>query len=512
MRINELLEYVDDVAENPFSTKTKLRWINQIEADIQTQVLLIAADGIVQYSENNMTAELIVPDAYAELYQWYLIRQIALAQEEFERANNYAQEFNKAYVAYITFVAERVNPGAGTAQKAGYYLSAYQIAVKNGYIGSEAEWVNSLKGPQGETGAGLQVLGMVLVATDLPVPEKIGDAYFVGTTEENELYVWDGNIWVNAGTLKGKPGSKGDPGRDGNPGEKGTGIQDIYLESSNENGNTYAINLTNGETERFVAPRGPEGPEGPGPGLPDVDEDGYLEWDESRPDGEGSPGVGIEELVQTVSSGEDGGTNVWRATLSDGRTSEFTVQNGKKGGKGDKGDPGNDGVGIEKIVQTAVSNEDGGINVWMATLTDGKTEPFIVKNGSKGSKGDPGEPGKDAEDLTVETTVASVYDPDGDHKLTVTYKRYGKIVQVGLSGTILQTRNDASERDYSIDGYPDNMSGLTTSKSYMYDEAGDLLATAKIVNGGTIRLFVEGSGNVYSNGVAVDHAWISLLD
>lgn len=34
-------------------------------------------------------------------------------------------------------------------------LSAYEVAVKNGYIGSEAEWLASLRGaqgPQGEVG------------------------------------------------------------------------------------------------------------------------------------------------------------------------------------------------------------------------------------------------------------------------------------------------------------------------------------------------------------------------
>ena len=31
-------------------------------------------------------------------------------------------------------------------------LSAYEVAVKNGYIGSEAEWLASLKGETGEQG------------------------------------------------------------------------------------------------------------------------------------------------------------------------------------------------------------------------------------------------------------------------------------------------------------------------------------------------------------------------
>ena len=42
MTIKELLEYVDEVLDNVFSPAVKLRWINQIEAELQTDVLLLA--------------------------------------------------------------------------------------------------------------------------------------------------------------------------------------------------------------------------------------------------------------------------------------------------------------------------------------------------------------------------------------------------------------------------------------------------------------------------------------
>ena len=34
----------------------------------------------------------------------------------------------------------------------GYYLTAYGIAVKHGFKGTEAEWLESLKGKKGDTG------------------------------------------------------------------------------------------------------------------------------------------------------------------------------------------------------------------------------------------------------------------------------------------------------------------------------------------------------------------------
>lgn len=59
---------------------------------------------------------------------------------------------------------------------------------------------------------------------------------------------------------------------------------------------------------------------------------------------------------------------------------------------------GADGVGIQSVVQTTTSAEDGGTNVITVTKTDGTTSTFQVKNGSKGSDGVPGADGKDGAD------------------------------------------------------------------------------------------------------------------
>lgn len=46
---------------------------------------------------------------------------------------------------------------------------------------------------------------------------------------------------------------------------------------------------------------------------------------------DGEDGVGINTLQQVVESTESEGENVWRATLTDGKTSDFTVRNGRDG-------------------------------------------------------------------------------------------------------------------------------------------------------------------------------------
>ncbi len=65
-----------------------------------------------------------------------------------------------------------------------------------------------------------------------------------------------------------------------------------------------------------------------------------------------------------------------------------------QGGGGTQGPKGDDGVGIESVVQTTTSSEDGGSNVVTVTLTDDTKYTFTVKNGSKGSQGPKGEQGE----------------------------------------------------------------------------------------------------------------------
>ena len=89
--------------------------------------------------------------------------------------------------------------------------------------------------------------------------------------------------------------------------------------------------------------------------------------------------VGITSIKQTTTSTADGGNNVITATLDNGTTETFNIKNGSKGSTGSKGDTGAAGVGIKSVVQTTTSSADGGNNVITVTKTDGTTSTFVVK-------------------------------------------------------------------------------------------------------------------------------------
>ena len=76
------------------------------------------------------------------------------------------------------------------------------------------------------------------------------------------------------------------------------------------------------------------------------------------------------------------------------------------------------GIGIESLEQTTISTDDSGINIWTATLTDGSTYQFEVRNGQRGEKGLQGAPGEKGDpftyaDFTAEQ-LAALKGPKGD--------------------------------------------------------------------------------------------------
>ena len=114
-------------------------------------------------------------------------------------------------------------------------LSAYELAQKSGFTGDYAAYQASLVGPAGPT---LTPKGQVATVADLPTTDqRLNDLYSVA---ENSLcYAWDGARWVSLGSFtgpkgadgaqgpkgdagpQGEKGEKGDPGKDGKDGAKG---------------------------------------------------------------------------------------------------------------------------------------------------------------------------------------------------------------------------------------------------------------------------------------------------
>ena len=108
--------------------------------------------------------------------------------------------------------------------------SAYDIAVEHGFVGTEEEWLESLRGPQGEKGE---------QGEQGPQGEKgeQGEAGTPGTTpsitiNEDGYWVINGEVTdVKAEGEDGEDGKDGASGPQGSAGEDGVGIKSITTEN-----------------------------------------------------------------------------------------------------------------------------------------------------------------------------------------------------------------------------------------------------------------------------------------
>ena len=415
MKIRDVLDYVIELQEPAFSETVLLRWLNQVEAEIQTEVLLLAVDGIVQYSAEDLKAEsnteLIVPAPFSKLYEDYLLWRIALGQGEAERANNLETIYRESYLAYVRFVCGTIDPGSGKAERMRYYLTAYQIAVKLGFAGSEEEWIASLKGNDGEIGAGLEITGQVLTEEELPVltssMSDIGKAYLVGEGAGALLYIWNGTDWF----YKQHLGTVGPPGADGvSPTIAVTEITGGHRLTITDKTGTKNVDIMDGEMGQTGA-TGQTGQTG-ATGEP------------------GKDGVSPTITTAPISGG-------YRLTIKDANgTKSIDLMNGSDGKDGNDGSNGTDGV--SPVLNVAAIS--GGHRI---TITDAAgTKSIDLMNGSDGKDGSAGADGKNGV-----SPVLSVSAIDGGHRISITDAEGTKTVDVmdGQDGSPGAAGKDGSD-------------------------------------------------------------------
>lgn len=139
--------------------------------------------------------------------------------------------------------------------------TAYEIAVDNGFNGTEAEWLESLigKGLEFEwkgTELGVRVEG----ETTYKYVDLKGQT---GNNGKNLEFTWRGTelgVKVQGQSDYQYVNLKGEKGEQGTNGTDGVGIKSIDFKETNSNGdNVYTITLTNGNTYDFTAPKGENG-------------------------------------------------------------------------------------------------------------------------------------------------------------------------------------------------------------------------------------------------------------
>lgn len=104
-------------------------------------------------------------------------------------------------------------------------LSAYEVAVAAGFVGTEAQWLETLRGADGADGAGLNIVGELPTPGDLPGTGSPGEGYIIA----GDLWLWVDGAWLNAGPIRGPQGEPGAAGADGDPGPAGASAYQVAV-------------------------------------------------------------------------------------------------------------------------------------------------------------------------------------------------------------------------------------------------------------------------------------------
>lgn len=144
-------------AENSGSTKYRITAISPDGCGIRIDGNLPAtgheedtADWTLAY--DGAETVLLVRPPHDKIYWSWLVAQIDFANGEYNKYENSLRMFNGYWGEYLRWFSRNFRPADRDVSKTGAYLSAYTVAVKHGFRGTEEEWLRSLHGEDGSSG------------------------------------------------------------------------------------------------------------------------------------------------------------------------------------------------------------------------------------------------------------------------------------------------------------------------------------------------------------------------
>ena len=217
MTYAKVIEIADAYCDNEMPLAWKLNVLYNFELELMSGVMLLSQAEIDLVTEPTVdtaaTLTLTVKRPHAEIYWLRLVCALHEVNREYAELANMTEHFNAAYTAFVQWWVKTYHPKTGEAGFKGYYLSAYAIAQKHGYNGTESEWLASLKGDKGDAGAAFTY--DMFTAAQLETLKVKGDKGDKGAT--------------GAQGIQGDTGAKGDKGDKGDKGEKGDPGSDYVL-------------------------------------------------------------------------------------------------------------------------------------------------------------------------------------------------------------------------------------------------------------------------------------------
>lgn len=159
MKIKEAIASARKLSGNAVDDAALCRWLSELDGRLMLD--FYKGSEWMSYSlPQDEDHELLVPFPWDELYVHYLEAMVYYSNGEFDRYRNSYEMFNKKELDYRQWYARNQLPTTlealerrdctvvteGRGSRPFWYLSAYALAVKHGYQGTEAEWLEDIRG------------------------------------------------------------------------------------------------------------------------------------------------------------------------------------------------------------------------------------------------------------------------------------------------------------------------------------------------------------------------------
>lgn len=123
--IRDVIGQVDALKPNAFEKKQKVRWLALLDGKLAADVFLMDIGDISKFEykfPECLDHQLLVSYPHDDIYEYWLMAQIDMANGEYDKYNNAMAMYNASLDAFTAWFAQTYDPAQGYERKVDYEL------------------------------------------------------------------------------------------------------------------------------------------------------------------------------------------------------------------------------------------------------------------------------------------------------------------------------------------------------------------------------------------------------
>lgn len=117
MKLREAINELRMMRDVRVEDELLYRWINELEGRVQTEIMLFDILDVIQYTEEQYDASLLVLPPHDHLYLDWLVYKTAVYYGEYDSAQYLSAEFDKKYKKFAAWYCNQYRPAANRRKR-----------------------------------------------------------------------------------------------------------------------------------------------------------------------------------------------------------------------------------------------------------------------------------------------------------------------------------------------------------------------------------------------------------